>query len=276
MKFVRCWLSVLLVMAWSGLIQAETTYSVGVVPQFDVRQIEVMWRPLLQQLSQRSGVRLELVVSPDIPEFERQFETGKFHFAYMNSYHAIVANRSQGYLPLVRDVNKQLNGIVVVRKDSPITLVDQLDGRVIAMPAPNALAAALLPRAEFANAFKIEPVIRYVRSHDSVYLNVAVGAMDAGAGVARTLQKQPLPVRNRLRVLHQTRSVATYPLMAHPAVPEDVRKRLQEAFIELGQSAEGKALLAGIPMVNPGIASQQDYQSLTELGLERFYARKGH
>jgi len=275
MKFMRCWLSALLVIAWSGLTQAETIYSVGVVPQFDVRQIEAVWQPLLQQLSQRSGVKLELVASPNIPEFERQFETGKFHFAYMNSYHAIVANRRQGYLPLVRDISKQLNGIVVVRKDSPITSVDQLDGRVVAMPAPNALAA-LLPRAEFANVFKIEPVIRYVRSHDSVYLNVAVGATDAGAGVARTLQKQPLQVRNRLRVLHQTRSVATHPLMAHPSVPEDVTKRIQTAFIELGQSAEGKALLAGIPIGQPGLATLQDYQSLTELGLERFYAREAN
>jgi len=80
MKFVCCWLSALLVMAWSGLIHAETTYSVGVVPQFDVRQIEAIWRPLLQQLSQRSGVKLELVASPDIPDLSANLRLANFTF----------------------------------------------------------------------------------------------------------------------------------------------------------------------------------------------------
>ncbi len=274
MKVIRFCFSTLLVVMCVGIARAEMVYSVGVVPQFDARQIESIWQPLLQQVSQRSGVKLALVASPSIPEFERQFESGKFQFSYMNPYHAIVANRSQGYLPLVRDVSKQLSGVIVVRHDSLITSVEQLDGKIVAMPAPNALAASLLPRAEFANVLMIEPVIRYVRSHDSVYLNVVVGATDAGAGVLRTLQQQPQQLRDKLRILHQTRSVAAHPLMAHPSVPEVVMKKLQAAFIELAQSVEGKALLARIPMTQPGIATLQDYLPLIDLQLDSLYVSR--
>jgi phosphonate transport system substrate-binding protein len=61
----------------------------------------------------------------------------------MNPYHAIRANKKHGYAPLVRDVGRSLFGIIVVKKDSPIETVSELDGEIVAFPAPNALGAAL-------------------------------------------------------------------------------------------------------------------------------------
>lgn len=259
---------------FSTLQADETRYSVGVVPQFHAREIERIWKPILKMVGNLSGVTLELSASPNIPEFEKQFEMGKYHFAYMNPYHALVANRTQGYQPLVRDVSKELKGIIVVRKDSPITKVEQLDGKKVAMPAPNALGAALLPRAEFANIFKIKPDISYVKSHDSVYMNVALGLAEAGGGVMATFKKQSPTVRDKLRITYKTQGVAAHPFVAHPDVPSEVVRRIQDAFLQLGQSEQGKALLAKIPMKQVGATSLQDYEPLIKLGLDEFYVKK--
>lgn len=255
-------------------LSANEIYTVGVVPQFDIRQVTRIWQPILKEVSARSGVTLKLNPSARIPEFEKEFESGQFHFAYMNPYHAIVANQKQGYQPILRDLGKRLFGIIVVHKDSAITDIKQIDGKKVVMPAPNALGASLLPRAEFAMKFNIKPDIKYVRSHDSVFLNTAMGMADAGGAVMATFNRQPKEIRDQLRILYKTGDVPKHPIVVHPDVPSDVVKRVSKAFLELGNSTEGKALLANIPMKKIGSADLKDYQLLIDMGLEAFYVKK--
>ena len=91
----------------------------------------------------------------------------------------------------------------------------------------------------------------------------------------RTFSQQPQSVRDRLRILHETRRVAPHPVMAHPRVPAADRDKMRQAFLELAASAEGRALLAAIPMPAPVAAHASDYRELTDLGLERYYVKGG-
>lgn len=247
------------------------TYTVGVVPQFDSRRIVEIWQPILEQVGKRSEIRLVLKASPSIPEFERQFSAGEFDFAYMNPYHLIVAHEKQGYVPLVRDIGRELYGIIVVKKDSPLRDVSELDGKTVAFPAPNALGAALIPRAEFSNKYHIRINERYVKSHSSVYLNVALGLADAGGGVERTLNQQPREVRNQLRILYKTRKVPPHPLVVHPRVGDEVSKQVSAALLRLGANSEGRKMLARVPFRRIGPTTIKDYEVLRGMGLSEFY-----
>ncbi len=259
-----------LLLSGSGL-SAQPAYSLGVVPQFDQRRLHDAWTPILEAVEAESGVRLELAGSPDIPAFEDGFSTGRFDFAYMNPYHMLVAHDVEGYLPLARDVGRQLYGIIVVKKDSPLQSVADLAGKRVAFPAPNALGAALIPRAEFARQFKIEIEPRYVRSHSSVYLNVAMGLTDAGGGVQKTLEQQKPELRDKLRVLYQTAKVAPHPIAVHPRVPQADRGKVLNALLKLGETPAGQRLLQAVPMKRIGAATLEDYQPLREMGLADFY-----
>ena len=101
-------------------------YTVGVVPQFDARQLRSIWEPILRRVSELTDIRLELRGAAGIPEFEREFERGDYDFAYMNPFHMLLANRAQGYLPLVRDRQRALRGIIVVRRDGGVLKVADL------------------------------------------------------------------------------------------------------------------------------------------------------
>ncbi len=68
-------------------------------------------------------------------------------FAFMNSFHQVVAKKKQGYIPLLRDAKKKRTGIIVVRHDSPIQTIEQLKGQRVAFPAPNAFATSFYTRA---------------------------------------------------------------------------------------------------------------------------------
>lgn len=255
------------------LAAADQSLKFGVVPQFDARRIQTIWQPVLDALEKQSGLRFELIGSPGIPEFEKQFLAGDFDFAYMNPYHLLKAHQSQGYTPLARDVGKTLFGIVVVRKDSPVQDVKDLDGKEVAFPAPNALGAALLPRTEFGEIYKINIQPRYVRSHSSVYLNVVTGQTVAGGGVQKTLQEQPANIRDTLKVIYKTPHVAPHPVVVHPRVDKATSDKVREAFLQLGNSPEGRELLANIPMKKVGRATLEDYEPLKQMGLDKYYVQ---
>ncbi len=264
-------LLVLLLLQTTNTALAEKNYSIGVVPQFEARRTAKIWQPILDEINQLSGVKLALKASPNIPTFEKQVYEGAFDFSYMNPYHAIVANKKQGYTPLLRDNGRNLFGIIVVKKDSPILSVSELDGTTVAFPSPNSLGAALLPRAEFDRKFNIKVNELYVKSHSSVYLNVLLGKTAAGGGVQKTLSQQPEKIRDNLRILYKTAAVPPHPLTVHPRVDKSVRDKVRDAFLKLGNSQKGKAMLENIPMKKIGPASIDDYQPLKEMGLDKYY-----
>lgn len=251
----------------------DRVIKVGVVPQFSAERINAIWEPILSSLSEQTGIKLQLDASTDIPSFEKRFNAGDFDLAYMNPYHAIVAHKEAGYEPILRDVGRTLYGILVVKKDSPLKTVEELDGKKIAFPAPNALGAALIPRTEFARKYNIDIEEMYVSSHSSVYLNVVLGLAQAGGGVQKTLQQQSEEIRSQLRIINQTAEVPPHPIVAHPRVPADVVEKISDAMLQLGETVAGREMLGKIPVKMIGKTALKDYDLLKEMGLEDFYVQ---
>ncbi len=248
----------------------DDAYIIGIVPQFEAHKLHRVWQPIIDYLSRETGYHFKIKGSPNIPDFENEFMRGEFDFAYMNPYHFVIASQRQNYVPLVKDIGKTLQGILVVKKDSPITHVSQLNNKTIAFPAPNALGASLLTRQALKDDINVNFYSRYVKTHDSVYLNVLLGEADAGGGVQNTLSRQPPEYQAALRVLYKTQQVKPHPLAVHPRVPQQVADRVRTALLKLGDSQQGQLLLSKIPMKKIGPATLDDYLPLKELGLERF------
>ena len=119
----------------------EKSYNFGVVPQFEPRKLFSIWRPVLDELERRTGFKLKMVGSTEIPAFETSAISGEYDFAYMNPFEVMMVSDAQGYEPLVKDGSRHLSGIIVVPKDSPIQSPSELAGKHVAFPAPNAFGA---------------------------------------------------------------------------------------------------------------------------------------
>lgn len=266
------WLFLLLFLATSAA-QAGPEYRFGVVPQFEPRKLSAIWTPILEALEKRTGFKLVMVGSTRIPEFEGEFEAGRYDFAYMNPYHSVMAAKTQKYEPLVRDGGQTLFGILVTAKDGPVGSIADLADKNIAFPAPNAIGASLLIRADLERQHKIVFTPYWAQTHTSAYLNAALGKVAAAGGVMATLQQQPQGVRDKLKIIYETRRVAPHPVMAHPRVPTADREKLRQAFLDLGASEEGQALLAKVPIRKVVAASTSDYREISGWGLEHYYVR---
>lgn len=253
-----------------GDSRAPRSYSVHVVPQLAPSVVFAKWAPFLERLGRQSGQCFELFVAATIPDFEHALFSGQADFAFTNPYHEVIARRRQGYLPLVIDGKNRLSGILTVKSDSPVKSLKELDGKVVAFPAPNAFAASLLIRAQLARqGVNIQP--KYLKTHASVYRAVVLGEVAAGGGVNNTLQRETASVRERLRILHETPGYAPHPFVAHPRIPAAARKAVTDAFVRMAADSSARQDLDEIQIPLPMRSDyRRDFAPLEQLGIDKF------
>lgn len=247
------------------------TLTVGIVPQQSASELARVWIPVLGALSERAGLSLRFATAPDIPAFEKRLAAGAYDVAYMNPYHYSVFAQKPGYVAFAKEKGRRLRGLVVVRKDSMIKDMKELAGQQIAFPAPAAFAATVLVRAEFERmGVPITPV--FVKSHESVYLNVAQRQIEAGGGIVRTLQTMDAPVRDELRVLWQTKDYTPHAFAAHPRVPAADLQALRAAMSTADSDQKMRSVLEGIGFKGFDAAQDAEWNDVRALGISTLAA----
>lgn len=264
------WMLGRLLPAWAQ----PAAYTVAIVPQFSQLQTHNAWSPLLEYLEAQTGHPFELLLYEDFPAFEQSFINGIPDFVYLNPYHAVMAKRSQGYVPLVRDGAHNLTGIIVSRKDSAYTNIQDLQGHKIAFPSQNAFGASLLPRTLLREKEKIafEPV--YAGSHNNALRHVLLGKAAAAGVVYRTLNTQRSEVLDGLRVIYETPPSPSHPLVGHPRLGQDMLQRVRDLILEMPPPQQD--LLARVHLQAPVAANyDQDYRFLEEMIDDRYVMQGG-
>lgn len=250
--------------------RAEQTYTIAVVPQFTPIDVGMRWTPLLKRLEQETGLGFQLRVFEKIPDFELDFLRGGPDFVYLNPYHMLMAEKAQGYIPLVRGATS-LSGILVVKDDGPIRTLADINGAKLAFPSPNAFGASLYMRALLAEKEKIQFTPVYVGTHQNVYRHVLLGVEAGGGGISATLARETDAVRERLRVLFRTPGTAPHPLAAHPRVPRAIRDKLTQALLDLERDPAGKQMLDNVELSGAIKADmERDYRPLEGLRLDHY------
>lgn len=241
-------------------------HSFSIVPQQSPSKTAKIWGPLLNHIGKQTGHTLKLKTYRSIPEFEDALSLGSSDLSYMNPYHYTVFHDRSGYQALAKAKNKRIKGILVVKKDSPIQTVAELEGNKLAFPSPAAFAASILIRGWLRQQdIKFTPT--YVGSHDSSYLNVAQGRFVAGGGVMRTFNNMKPRVRDKLRILHSTPEYTPHAIAAHSRVPASVVQAIQNALLNMDRTEDGRKIVKGLKVKGWEKASNSDWDDVRALGM---------
>lgn len=243
------------------------TLTFGIVPQQSASRLARLWIPIFRYLEKSIGKPVHFRTAPDIPTFEKRLAAGEYDLAYMNPYHYTVFSRNPGYRAFAKARGQRIKGIIVVRKDSPIQNLNELQGATLAVPSPAAFAASILTRA-YLSSQGIQFTAKYVSSHDSVYRAVAKGLYTAGGGVIQTLENVAPDVREQLRVLWTSQGYTPHAFAAHPRVPETWVKKVAATLETMDQTATGKALLDAINLNGIEAASDADWDDVRGLNIQ--------
>ena len=249
--------------------RAAKSYVVSVVPRLPASETYSNWAPVLEAVGLATQQCFILSISKSIPDFEVELLAGTPDFSYMNPYHQVMAHRRQAYRPLVADATP-LTGILVVRRDSGISKLEDLNGKQLAFPSPNSFAASLITRATLSQlGIDIQP--NYVKTHSNVYRSVVQGDVVAGGAVNTTLLREPDGLQAQLRVLFESKGYRAHPFSAHPRVPVALQDGVAKALMAYANSAAGSSAMNKAQMPQPmAVTYARDYLPLEQLKLESF------
>lgn len=242
------------------------TYTFGIVPQQSASRLASQWSPILAQLSLTTGHTIEFATAADIPTFEENLRLGRYDFSYMNPYHYAVFSEASGYQALAKAKDKQIKGIIVVKKDSGISSLEQLNDHALAFPSPAAFAASILTRSGLHTA-NVDFTAHYVSSHDSVYLSVAKGFYTAGGGIYRTFNSLPEETREQLTVIWTTEGYTPHAIAAHTRIPQQVSDDVQQALVTLTDHPDSQAALTHLKIKGFIEAQDSDWDDVRHLNI---------
>lgn len=234
----------------------------GVVPQQSPLVIYQKWTPVVQYLSEKTGLTVRLRTEKSIAAFEQAVYNGVYDLAYMNPYHYVVAHDKQGYQAVSKRA-KDIRGILIGRNDSRLQDINA-ESRFL-FPSPNAFAATLVLKYEllkqFGLDFKQSKNLSYVNSHDSVYKGVARNFGDLGGGVQRTFRNFSAEAdKSKLKILYLTKPYPSHPFAIKSSVPEQERMLLRDALLAMPVE-----LLTNLSMKQMMPVRDKDYDVIREL-----------
>lgn len=250
--------------AFSAWAVPGAVYTFGVGPVQSSTELAKRWIPILRHLSAATGYELQFNTARDIPAFQADVVAGAFDFVFINPYHYLQSHDSSGYMAFAREKDGALVGIVVARKDDALSDMAQLNGRAVAFPAPNALAATWLP-VNMMRERRIEVKPNYVKSMDSVYLSVARGLFPAGGGEMRTFNALAPETRDQLKIIWRAEPLPPFAFAAHPRVPKAVVKKVQAAMAGMSAHPKTMALLRAVNLAGVENTVDADYNAFREM-----------
>lgn len=223
---------------------ATATYSVAVVPALPATEIKRRWQPLLDQLQRETGFILKFRFYDDNQTFEKGLQGSEPDFAMIGPFQTWKL-RAQ-YQPMLRDAAPMV-GMVLVRKDSRLQTLADLDGKTLAFPGGSDMSSSLLFSHEF-KAQKVQPRLMPQRTHVNGLRAVMLGKVDAAIINSYSLRLMPPGLEQQLRPIHRTMPMPGPAFANAKRITEEDARRMKDAFLRL--KASHPALLESALMSN--------------------------
>lgn len=241
-------------------------YRLAVHPLHNPAKLIQAYQPLIDTLNSRlQGARLTLEASRDYANFEEKYQAGKPEFILPNPWQTLQAMRSGYRVIAMAGEPRDFTGIFVVRRDSGLKRPADLKGKAVSYPSSTALAACIMPQ-YFLHRHGIDVNAdienHYVGSQESSIMNAYLKLTAAGATWPtpwRAFQKEHPQEAAELEVIWETEPLVNNSVMVRNDVPAPVAEQVRALLLRLEDTAEGKAVLAGMETARFLPASDSDY-----------------
>lgn len=211
---------------------------VGVIPKDNPRLLYERYQPLLDYLSERTGLSFELIIKKNYEETVKALGSEEIDMAFLGPLTYLEAKAAYGTICILRprgfDGTGFYRSIFMKRKDSPVKTLSELKGKKVAFAAIKSTSGNLIPRYMLANhGIHLSELSGYTNFdyHDSVAKAILRGQYDAGSvrdAVARRYEKLGL------ERLAESRPIPTGPLVVGADVPYSIVEAVKKALLEIG------------------------------------------
>lgn len=217
-------------------------------------------------LQRQSGEAFHLELYDSFDSQRRAIAEDKFDLIYANPFDASMLVREKGFVPLAAPADKADEAIIAMARDSAVQTVEELaPGLMISAtrdPEVNMMGMIML---EPADLHRDNTVFKYCDSYVLVAKDLIRGAADIGFFLAETYHELSGVVRAQLRPLVQSRiQVIHHVLLAGPGL-EHRHREIQQALLEMGATAQGRALLQSLNISGWARVEPEDTEFMIDL-----------
>lgn len=234
-----------------------STLVVGMVPSREADAIVDSLEPIAQMLSERIGIPVETFVSTNFVGLVEAMGTGRVHvgmFGPAGLVQAMDAHGAQPLLASVRQGSTTYRSQFNVRCDSGIESFEDLRGKTIAWVDPGSASGYQFPYVTLRELYGIDPDTEmtgiFAGSHDAAALAVYLGDVDVavtfggspGSDGRETIEGDYPDVKEVVCILGYSADIPNDGMVILPGIDAELKDKIADAFIEIANTEEGKAL----------------------------------
>jgi phosphonate transport system substrate-binding protein len=255
----------------AGAQTREAGYRFSPVNQYDIPLMAAYWNPIVQYVSDKSGVKLTLRIARTSADTTAYVLTQEVEFVFSN--HLFSPEREQlGWKVFGRRQVPPITGQIVVPEDSPITRLEQLKGQEVAFAGPEAFLIYKVPYAHLLNS-GIDIKVVFGGNQNGALAQLFAGKAQAAGGNSQLIEGYAKREGKKFRVLWSSEPFNDLALMVSGKVPEKDARAVATAFLTMHDDPAGRQVLqrtsqmVGLPADAHFIpASSSDYTAY-----RRFY-----
>ena len=265
-RLMRVGIIILFALFLRSACAGEKIYSFGVLNQRNPALTAQYWNPILEYVSKKSGVRLQLRMGKNVQETDGMTERGEFDFIYSNHIF-MPRNPVAGYRVIARPSEKSIEGQIVVLENSPIHSLKELEGREVAFPSETAFVAyAVTMDALLREGIRVKTV--FAGNQEGVMGQLKAGRVPAASVNSEVMREFARRQQIHYRVLWSSEKFAPMPIAVHRGVGKKQMQAVRKAFAGMAADPEGlKVLKACADVVKQGPpygfapASDREYEN---------------
>lgn len=231
-----------LVLLWaSAALASETVYRFSPVNQYDIQLTAAYWNPIIDYVSEKSGVKLNLKIARTSAETTAQVLAQEVEFVFTN--HLFSPEREKlGWKVFGRRQLPPVHSQIAVLHDSPITELSQLKGEAVAFPGPEALVAYKFAYAQLLSSGVPVQVV-FGGNQNGAIAQLLAGKARAVGGNSQLIEGYARRENKQFRVLWQSGPLHDLALMASSKVPDKELRAVAAAFVGMHKDPEGREVL---------------------------------
>ena len=219
----------------------EASYRFSPVNQWDINKTAAYWNPIIQYVSEKSGVKLQLKIGRTSADTTSYVLAKEVEFVFSN--HLFSPEREKlGWKVFGRRQTPTLQGQIVVPEDSPITDLAQLKGKEVAFAGPEAFIVYKVPYANLlSKGIDVKPI--FAGNQNAAFAQLFSGKVQASGGNSQLVDGYARREGKKFRVLWSSEPFLDLALMVAGKVPEKDAKAVATAFIEMSKDPKGRDIL---------------------------------
>lgn len=222
--------------------QTPSIIRVGVLPDESLEILRTRYEPLLEYLSQDTGLEFQLILPSDYPDLTRLFRDREIDLAYFGGLTFVQMHKYHGAKPLVmRDIDTRFTSYFLVKSNSQARNLKEFEGKVFSFGNRLSTSGHLMPRYFIQQELNTDPSqffseVRFSGAHDQSAYDVRDGQADlavANAQIIKGMYADGRLVEGDIGVLKETPPYPDYVWSVHEDMDITIQILLRDAFLKL-------------------------------------------